>query len=284
MSSIFSQTPRGLSLQWTSNPLQISTSSISNPWFLDQWFFQLAGFKCQGWDSWDLKLYICISYILREEGTCYSTTPTGCQGSNQYRLTQGQIQCRQGGLVEHWSREAPEDWKIQQFQLGEKGVWEWLVVDQPISWACFERAKRPQPFFTARFWKINCLMARQFLGTRWNSNSGGCSWGSSAWSTLLPRQGDGRFPGEAWNESVFFAESSEKRATLSQATISKPSNHQRWICIKSDIEIIWWGMKLFPSNYIINLYNPQQTFNDVGEMKPWDVVPTQWGGSSIWIQ
>lgn len=31
------------------------------------------------------------------------------------------------------SREALENWKmIQHFHLGRKGVWEWLVVDQPI--------------------------------------------------------------------------------------------------------------------------------------------------------
>ena len=116
MSSIFSQTPQG---SVCSEPAilcrhQLQVSLLHN--FRPDGFSNLPVFLLQKWDAWDL-----ILYILREEGTLLFNHPTGCQGSNQYRLTQGQIQCWQGGSVEHFNREALENWKmIQHFQGGGK--------------------------------------------------------------------------------------------------------------------------------------------------------------------
>lgn len=188
-------------------------------------FFFLAKVRC-------LRFNTVYHYILREEGTCYSTILPAARGVTSTASHKARFNADKVAQSNHFNREALENWKmIQHFQGGGKGVWEWLVVGQPICLSMFWEGKTAKPI------------------------SGGCSRGSSAWSTLLPGQGDGRFPGEAWNEPVFFLYNhrrnvppSAKPLSLNLPFFDWVSKHQRWRCVKSEIAIIWWGNFLLPSN------------------------------------
>ena len=223
MSSIFSQTPQGSVCSETSNPLQdISFKSLCSINFWPNGFsnlpvFFLAKVRC-------LRFNTVYHVYPSRRGHLLFNHPTGCQGSNQYRLTQGQIQCWQGGSVEpfqSWSARKLED--DSAFSSGRKGVWEWLVVDQPI---CLSQLRW-------LFQRQQCMKAPYFPDKETADFLEKLGMNLFFFGTVI---GDTCYP-------------QPQPLSLNLPFFDWVSKHQRWRCVKSEIGSIWWGNFLLPSNY-----------------------------------
>ena len=96
---------------------QLQVSLLHNFW--PNGFSNLPVFFWQKWDAWDLILY--IMYILREEGTCYSTILPAARGVTSTASHKARFNADKVAQSNHFNREALENWKmIQHFHLGGK--------------------------------------------------------------------------------------------------------------------------------------------------------------------